>query len=252
MAPPTIPDHILLVMFALVWPLTEWLWFFPRSVRAINAGIPGARMRLYRNILLPEWGFTACVIALWAARGRPWSALMLGSTTPLRLGIGFLAVALLAGLLWLQRRAIFARPNALELVRRGIGTAAPLWPRTPGERLVFNMVAITAGICEELLFRGFAMWYVRAWLPGGWLGLALAVVITSTLFGFGHIYLGGSNVLKSGIGGALFAAVALAAGSLWPAMVIHAATDLNSGDLGFRAFGGAAAQESAPSQPDAS
>jgi membrane protease YdiL (CAAX protease family) len=71
------------------------------------------------------------------------------------------------------------------------------------------------------------------------------------LFGLGHIYLGGSAMIKTVIGGLLFAAVALAAGSLWPAMVIHAATDLNSGDLGFRAFGGAAAQESAPSEPAA-
>jgi hypothetical protein len=139
---PTTLDHILLVMFVLVGPLAEWLWYYPRSVRAINAGIPGARMRLYRNILLPEWGFTACVIALWLARGRPWNALLLDPGTPVRFGIGLLLATLFVVLLWLQRRAIFARPNGLELVRRGIGTAAPLSPRTPGERLVFNMVAI--------------------------------------------------------------------------------------------------------------
>jgi membrane protease YdiL (CAAX protease family) len=245
-------DHILLVMFVVVWPLAEWLWFYPRSVRAIRAGVPGARIRLYRNILVPEWGFTACVVALWVSRGRPWSALMFGSSTPLRLGIGFLGVMLFTGLLWLQRRAIFARANGLELVRRGIGAYDSLIPRTSGERRIFNMTAITAGICEEFLFRGFAMWYVRTWFPGGWLGLVLAVVITSIFFGFGHIYLGGQNVLKSGIGGVVFALVALAAGSLWPAIIIHAALDLSSGDLGFRAWGGITAADSAPILPNAS
>src|SRR5271154_1181024 len=85
---PMLLAHILLVMIVVVWPLSEWMWSYPRSVRQINAGVRGARLHLYRNILITQWGFTACVVVLWVARGRPWSALMLGSSTPLRLAIG--------------------------------------------------------------------------------------------------------------------------------------------------------------------
>ena len=210
-----------------------------------SRGRCGARGRLYRNILLPEWGFTACVIALWAAQGRSWSALRLGAGTPLRLGIGFAIAALFLGLVWAQRRALLARPERLELVRRKIEHADALMPHTVGERRTFAAVAMTAGICEEFLFRGFVMWYFASWFAEGWVGVVLAVVITSVLFGFAHIYLGTQDVLTTGIGGVFFALVVLASGSLWPAMIIHAVVDLNSGDLGFRVANAARTADSA-------
>jgi hypothetical protein len=231
----TLLDHVLLVLIVLVWPLAEWLFYYPRSVRAIRSGVVGARGRLYRNILLPEWGFTACVIALWAAQGRSWSALRLGAGTPLRLGIGLLIAVLFIALVWAQRRALLARPERLELVRRKLEHADALMPHTVGERRIFMAVAITAGLCEEFLFRGFVMWYFAAWFADGWISVVLAVVISSVLFGFAHIYLGAQDVLTTGIGGVFFALVVLVSGSLWSAMIIHAAVDLNSGDLGFRA-----------------
>ena len=199
-------DHVLFVLIVLVWPVAEWLFYYPRSVRAIKSGVARARGRLYRNILLPEWGFTACVIALWAAQGRSWSALRLGAGTPLRLGIGFAIAGLFLGLVWAQRRALLARPEGLELVRRKIEHADALMPHTVGERRTFAAVAITAGICEECLFRGFVMRYFASWFAEGWVGVVLAVVITSVLFGFAHIYLGAQDVLTTGIGGAVLCA----------------------------------------------
>jgi len=229
-------DHILLVVITLVWPLSEWRWYYPLSVRAIAAGTPGARARLYRNSVVPQWVFSGCIIALWAFRGRPWAALMLGPSTLRRLGIALAFAALIFGLLWQQRRALFRRPNWPELVRRSLGHADPLVPRTKGEHRGAILVAVTAGICEELLFRGFVMWYFLAFWPATRLGLIFAIAATSILFGFGHIYLGARQVGTSAIGGLLFAAVAGVAGSLLPAMMLHAALDLNSFDLGYRAL----------------
>jgi membrane protease YdiL (CAAX protease family) len=111
-----------------------------------------------------------------------------------------------------------------------------LLPRTPGERRGFAAVSITAGICEELLFRGFLMWYFAGW------GIVAAVVVSSLLFGFAHIYQGIQSVPRTGILGLVLCLIVVAAGSLWPAIIIHAAIDLNSGDLGYRALSGAKPQ----------
>ncbi|HEY4950877.1 MAG TPA: CPBP family intramembrane glutamic endopeptidase [Candidatus Acidoferrales bacterium] len=229
-------DHILLVMIAVVWPVAEWRWYYPRSVRAIAAGIPGARARLYRNSVAPQWVFTACIISLWVSRARPWTLLMLGPSTPLRLGIALASAALSVVLLPLQRRTLYARPNWPELVRRTLDYAEPLVPRTTGEYRGMLVVALTAGVCEEFLFRGFVTWYFLAYWPGSWLGMALAVIISAILFGFAHIYFGARQVWVSALAGLFFAGVVLAAGSLVPAMIMHAAMDLNSFDLGHRAL----------------
>jgi hypothetical protein len=242
-------DHILLVTITLIWPLAEWLWFYPRFAKAIEAGMPRARARLYCSILVPEWAFTACIAALWLWRGRSWGALMLGSSTPLRLGIGFALVAPVFVLLWMQRRALSGRPDRLELVRRKLGTFEPLIPRTAGEHRNAMFVAITAGICEEFLFRGFAIWYFRALFPSVWMGMIVAVVMSSLLFGLGHIYLGTRQVRVSGSAGMAAALIVLAGGSLLPTVLLHAALDMDAMDLGYRAMGGVGRENSDPAVP---
>ena len=229
-------DHVLMVMITLVWPVAEWRWYYPRAVRAIAAGIPGARARLYRNSVLPQWAFTACIISLWAFCTRPWALLMLGPSTPVRLGIALASAALSFAVLPLHRRALFARPNWPDLVRRTLGYAEPLVPRTTSEYRGMIVVALTAGVCEEFLFRGFVTWYFLALWPGSRVGLVLAVIISAVLFGFAHIYFGVQQAWVSAIVGLFFAVVVLAAGSLLPAMIMHAAMDLNSFDLGYRAL----------------
>jgi len=239
-------DHALFVVIALVTPLVDWLWLYPRLKRALAAGVPGARSRFYLEGGLWSWGLTLCVLTLWASRGRPWAGLGLGLGTPLRLGIGLALAILYLVLMGRQRRALLARPDRLARLYRGMGAAQPLLPHTPGERKGFALVAITAGVCEEVLFRGFVMWYV-----GVWTGPVLAVVISSLLFGFAHQYLGVTHVLRTAIVGVIFALIVLAAGSLWPVILIHAAMDLVAGDLGYRALSGAPADDPGPGLPAA-
>jgi membrane protease YdiL (CAAX protease family) len=97
------------------------------------------------------------------------------------------------------------------------------------------VVALTADVCEEFLFRGFVTWYFLEFWPGSRIGLVLAV-ISAIPFGFAHIYFGVWQVWMSAVVGVFFAAVVLAAGSLLPAMIMHAVMDLNSFDLGHRAL----------------
>jgi len=78
------------------------------------------------------------------------------------------------------------------------------------------------------------------------------VLISSAIFGFGHIYLGLIQVPRTAALGVIFALIVLASGSLWPAIILHAALDLNSGDLGFRALASDPASSTDPAAPAAS
>jgi len=115
--------------------------------------------------------------------------------------------------------------NALDRVRR-------LLPKTPTERAVWIVVSLTAGICEEVLYRGWLLGLFAATLRSVWLGL----LISSIIFGFAHSYQGRRAIFGTGVIGAILGLVFIFSGSLIPGQVLHAAMDLNNGlALGKRA-----------------
>ncbi|HEX3541164.1 MAG TPA: CPBP family intramembrane glutamic endopeptidase, partial [Acidimicrobiales bacterium] len=79
-------------------------------------------------------------------------------------------------------------------------------------------------ICEELIFRGFAVSYLRWLWPAA--PRSVIIVITAAAFGLGHLYQGARGVILTGLVGAYLAWLVLSTGSLLPAMVIHALLDL--------------------------
>ena len=222
-------DHLLVL--ALASAVLLWCWRFPHLARADAAGTPGGRLRYYPFEIGPLWAIAAGVVALWIADRRPWSALLLGGSAPWRLALGWALAGAYVWLTFSQRRMVLARPGRLARLIDALGSVRPMLPRTRGERSGFAALAITAGICEELLFRGFVLWYATVWTGpvGGFL-------ISSMLFGIMHAYLGVEQVPRAAIVGVYFYVMAMTAGSLLPAMVCHAITDLVSGDLGYRAL----------------
>lgn len=224
-------DHALFA-FLLLIPLLEWKWSWPRYLARLAADPLNARRDHYRRLLIGEWVPTGVLLAMWATMHRSWADLRLTGDTPLRLILGLLYVAALIVLLVFQRRALLGRPDRRARVRKALAYGEPLMPHTAEERRLFWAVSATAGICEELFFRGFLTWYFLAWM-----GPVPAVILASLLFGAGHVYLGVAQVPKTALIGLILAIVVSLTGSLWPAMLLHAAVDWNSGELGFRLLG---------------
>jgi membrane protease YdiL (CAAX protease family) len=209
-------------------------------------GVTGARERFYRLAIATEWVQVALLFLVWVACRRPWRGLWLGMGSPRGSAGGFAVAGIVAGLLWKQHQAVVGRPQRLEMVRRQLASAIPLLPHTGEEMRLFRGLALTAGICEEILFRGFMLWYISAWT-----GLIPAALISCVLFGFAHAYLGPSHVVRSALIGVFLVILVIAGGSLWPAMIVHAAVDLNSGDLWFRAFSASPPQGTSGSSAEA-
>ena len=85
-------------------------------------------------------------------------------------------------------------------------------------------LSVTAGVCEELLFRGLLIGMLAPWL--GWWGAAALGV---PLFGVLHAYQGRAGMVRTAIVGAALTGVVAATGSLLPAMALHALIDVGSG-----------------------
>jgi CAAX protease family protein len=100
------------------------------------------------------------------------------------------------------------------------------FPATWTERRWWVLVCITAGVCEETLFRGFMLQYLHV-LP--WtLNLTLALVISSVIFGLNHLYEGIHGVVGSALAGFLFGLLFLLGGNLLLPIVVHALVDLRA------------------------
>jgi len=99
-------------------------------------------------------------------------------------------------------------------------------PRTKKEKWLFSFMCLSAGICEEVIFRGFLAFLLQMIFPG--IPILLVVLITCVIFGFFHIYQGLQGVIKTGLFGALLMCLVLVTDSLIPAMLLHFSLDFSS------------------------
>lgn len=227
---PTWMDHL------FVLALIAWLPLYGRKgtrllKREVDDGVDHARIRSYRRSMLDLWIMAALVLGSWAILNRSWTelGLALPHGRALWLGLSVLGVALvvLGGQsLYLLRRA---DPASLPANIREVGY---MMPHTARESRWFSGLSVTAGICEEIIYRGFLLAYF-----GTWFDWPLALLFSSLAFGLGHAYQGPAGVLKTALVGAAFGWLVLSTGSVWAAVVLHAAIDWTAGLIAYRIYG---------------
>lgn len=187
---------------------------------------PTARVRYYRRSITAAWIMTGVVAAIGLlAKGAGHDLGLPPAGSDEGSGLGWTIT--IEAFILIPISALVLRsnkPRIQRIVRRQIGHLKALLPVTRDERLTFVGVSLTAGVCEEVVYRWFGITYVR-WVAPGSSDLAVIVVI-GLAFGFAHYYQGKLGVLMTGIAGAAFTWLTLATGSLIPAIVIHALIDL--------------------------
>lgn len=182
---------------------------------------PAARLRHYRRGVAVEWG-AAVLVGLLAVLARSRLASLWPAGTDPDVGRQLpVLVAAIAGITAIYRFGGAATRRALAIQLRPV---AALLPRTPVERRVFAGLAVTAGICEELLYRGFGLAALRWANPD--LGTPALIALTGAAFGLGHLYQGAMGVFVTGALGGYFAWMTIATGTLVPVMVLHALLDV--------------------------
>jgi len=183
----------------------------------------------YWQTIARGWIVIALVAAVWRVLGRPFSELGLASSLGAWDLAGFAAIAVAVLVLFVQLfRLKSLAPEGLERALKTL-EAMKATPSTRGELAVFILVAITAGIWEELLYRGFLIWF---FVPLA--GVAGAVLLSSFVFGIGHIYQGPAGVVRTGLIGLGLAILYVVSGTLWWLMAAHAMIDIYGGFAAYR------------------
>ena len=182
---------------------------------------PRARLDHYRRGITAEWLAVGIVVTIGLVAGH--DAASIGVRAVDHASDAWAQVPVFAILL-AASTVVLRRPAMRAALRRQAGGFLALLPTTRDERLTFVPLAITAGICEEVLYRGFLAAYV------GWLAPSATsteiVVVTSIAFGLAHLYQGPIGIVVTGVLGAVLGFLVVDGGSLYPAMAVHALIDL--------------------------
>ena len=228
----TILDLTYVALFAVALPLWGYFVSLPKLRRQLQADPARARTRLWLGAIRDPWALVAVGAALWVANDRSWTSLGLSAPDGWRLwvavGLGLLIVAH-----QVQSVAAVSRdPEVRASVRQQFsGMLADVMPHTRTDLYWFGGVSLTAGFCEEFLYRGYFIGTLAPWL--GWWG---AAVLSVVLFAIGHAYQGWTGILRTGVVGLLFTLVMVVTNSLWPAIVLHAVVDVAGGMMAWLAL----------------
>jgi membrane protease YdiL (CAAX protease family) len=179
------------------------------------------KIKFYVTSMVAQWVLAiGCLLVVWRD-GQSLTKIGFRLWGPLSATViaGFIVTAILAAMvaliLWLQHNRRWRETDVLRAVL----------PETPREKTIFVAVAATAGFCEEMLYRGFAITRLALLTGGVWSAALMAVIA----FSAGHFYQGAIGVWRAGLLGIVLAVAFILTGSLVPGMIAHFLIDALAG-----------------------
>lgn len=118
--------------------------------------------------------------------------------------------------------AVWMGIQSLHFLGNAPNAAQGLLPKGVLESLVWLPVALSAGFCEELAFRGYLQKQFQAIAGSAIVG----VLVQAVIFGAGHLYEGPAAVARIILFGILYGLLAHWRTSLRPNMMAHAWSDI--------------------------
>ncbi len=189
-------------------------------VDLLMGGRPSLTVTVFVQALLTLAG----VNALLDWRNRRWSGI--GMHRPRMADLGRALLILVAGIgvnaalvlavALVSPQSVYAHLGELQSV------AGELTAGTPFAGVLALLLLV--GIYEEVLARGLLLTRARELFGGIW----VPVLFSSVLFGLGHFYQGPFGVVQTAIFGAVLALFTIRWGTLWPAIMAHAAINMLS------------------------
>jgi membrane protease YdiL (CAAX protease family) len=139
-------------------------------------------------------------------------------------GIPFLA-------LWFISRLSISLKEAKQMTEQQVRVLF-LFPTNKREYNHTVFVSFVAGICEEIIYRGFLLWFFTNYMP-----LIPAIILANLPFALAHLTTTGlRNTIGTFILGLIFTAAFLLTGSLWLSILLHILMDLFITTVAYKSF----------------
>lgn len=157
------------------------------------------------------------------AAGTNWLWMPTVSTIVLALAAAIFAISAILPLIQ-SLRGMRWRKAYGAAYRRAMSDIPGFLPNTTVERAAWIPMSLTAGICEEVLCRGFLIRFLHESDFG--LPVFGALIVSSFIFGVAHLYQGTKAVLGTGITGAGLGLLFLVSNNLMVSIIVHILADL--------------------------
>ncbi len=175
------------------------------------------RLRLYERTILVEWLVLALVIAGVRLHGSPLIAIFGERWRSFRQVFTDVGIALVFLVVSIIVLSVLGGHN-----HGPDASTAFLFPRGRAEISMWILVSLTAGICEEGLYRGYLQRQFMAFSKSAAIGIALS----AAAFGAAHAYQGWRHAVQIAVLGAMLGALAQSRRTVRPGMISHAAQDM--------------------------
>jgi membrane protease YdiL (CAAX protease family) len=223
-AKPVAPWLHTIILASIFLGLTAAGAVFQRQASAHPPSAGSSHIVLYLSLIAMEYGLFRYVNAGITRRGVTMKSLIGGSWNSLRDVLRDAGLALGIWVIWFGVEKLWGHVFGIS---HAVSVQTFL-PRKPLEIALWIAVSISAGISEEITFRGYFQRQFGALTGSKW----GAVCLQAVLFGMGHGYQGVQAMAKIAVFGALFGVLAIWRGSLRPGIMAHALTDILSGIFG--------------------
>jgi uncharacterized protein len=220
--------------------LTELFWF--DHLMAILLGVILPVLTLAQSkISMPAaelWSSASKINFYKANSGFLWLLAMLvivnfwwtGRALPLHLQLSGQVVGLLVFSILLYFFEIGLSQRDRHNARLNLIKVAPFLPSKPKELWGYFLLAASAGICEEIMFRGFLLNYLLFFFETP----TYPIILSGGIFAIVHIYQGMRAVFKIFVFSLLFALLFLWTQSLLIPILLHIVIDVISGLAAYR------------------
>jgi uncharacterized protein len=190
----------------------------------MDAALSASHIRLYTFSILGEWLVFAFVLA--GVRKRSGAILMILGN-PWRSVRQLLRDCGIAAAFWVVSILLLAILGSLLRVASQGRDILFLLPHGALELTLWIALSVTAGICEETIFRG----YLQSQFIALTKSVPAGVLLSAVAFGAVHAYQGSRRMILIGLYGLFFGILARWRGTVRPGMIAHAWQDSLTGLL---------------------
>jgi membrane protease YdiL (CAAX protease family) len=172
--------------------IAAWAWFGEITAAKLRANTGPPLIVFYSAAVIFEWLTVAYIVVGVRRQGGSLRELIGGSWGR---GKDFWRDLLVALVFWIVALACLGALRFVLHVNRGVDAVRFVAPQSKVELISWVLLSLTAGFCEETIFRGYLQRQFLAWSGKPTLG----ILLSAAFFGLIHAYQGAKQTIIIGV-----------------------------------------------------